>query len=69
MPSFGQRDEDEDLFSKLGPLPCFSGEYTWSPPRTVLLTRIKGSFGIFVRGSKPVVVTGVDEKGPAEVSK
>ena len=68
LPSFSHRSEDEDIFSSLGPLPKFSAEYVWSEPRTVLLMREKGSFGIFVRGSQPVVVTGVDQKGSAEVS-
>lgn len=67
MPAFNRRSQDEDLFSALGPLPSFSGERTWSPPRTVLVLRVKGTFGLFVRGSQPVIVTGVDEKGPAEV--
>lgn len=69
MPSFSQRKEDEDLFSNLGPLATFNGDSSWSAPRTVLLMREKGSFGIFVRGSQPVVVTGVDQKGSAEVSE
>lgn len=67
FPNFKQFKVD-DLFASLGPLPSFSGDITWSPPRCVLLTRTKGSFGICIRGSKPVKVTHVDPKGSAEVS-
>ena len=66
IPSFRESRVD-DLFASLGPLPLFSGETSWSPPRTVLLTRVRGSFGISVIGAQPVVVTSVEQKGPAEV--
>lgn len=68
IPTIHPPKEEEDLFSELGPLPAFSGANTWSAPRTVLLTRVKGSFGIFVRGAQPVLVSGLDPKGSAEVS-
>ena len=68
FPNFTSGTHEEDLFQELGPMPPFSADHQWSPPRTVLLLRVKGSFGIYVRGSQPVVVSGVDENGPAEVS-
>jgi hypothetical protein len=60
---------DDDLFASLGPLPAFSGDNVWSAPRTLLLLRVKGTFGIFVRGAQPVLVTGVEPKGPADVRR
>lgn len=68
MPIITLPGHDEDLFASLGPLPSFSGSSSWSAPRIVLLLRVRGSFGIFVRGAQPVVVTGVDPKGPAEIA-
>ncbi len=45
----------------------FSAEHSWSPPRVVTLKKGDGGFGFSVRGSRPVVVTGVDKGGQAEV--
>lgn len=67
IPDFNQLKVD-DLFASLGPMPSFSGETSWSPPRCVLLMRTKGSFGISVRGSLPVKITSVDPKSSAEVT-
>ncbi len=69
LPAFKQCKHEDDLFQGLGPTPFFNAENQWIPPRTILLLRVKGSFGIFVRGSQPVMVSGVDENGPAEVGQ
>ena len=59
----------QDMFRSLGPLPVFSAENNWSPPRTVTLQRGKDGFGFMIRNSRPVVFSGVDKGGPAEVSQ
>ena len=58
----------QDMFRSLGPLAVFSAENKWDPPRTVTLKRAKNGFGFMIKNSRPVVFTGVDKGGPAEVS-
>lgn len=57
-----------DLFRALGPLPEFSAENKWSPPRAVLITRGEAGFGFSVRGSRPVFMSSVDQGSPAALA-
>ena len=50
-----------------GPLPVFTAENSWAPPRTVTLSRVEEGFGFSIRGSKPITISGVDKGGQAEV--
>lgn len=59
----------QDMFRSLGPLPIFSAENKWGPPRTVTLKRGRDGFGFMIRNSRPVVFSGVDKGGPADVSQ
>ena len=58
------------MFKKLGPCAVFSAKHHWSAPRLVQLQRTskKKKFGFTVRGSCPVIVSGVDPHSLADVS-
>jgi len=51
-----------------GPLPVFTAENSWAPPRTVTLSRVEEGFGFSIRGSKPIAISGVDKGGQAEAA-
>jgi len=57
-----------DMFHTLGPLPVFTAENSWAPPRTVTLSRVEEGFGFSIRGSKPIAISGVDKGGQAEAA-
>lgn len=51
-----------------GPLPAFSGDHSWSKPRSIVLSKQKGGFGFTIKGSMPVKISGVDSGKSADVS-
>ncbi|EEB12753.1 Rhophilin-2, putative [Pediculus humanus corporis] len=67
QPDFAQYRVD-DMFKKLGPCAVFSAKHHWSAPRLVQLQRTskKEKFGFTVRGSCPVIVSGVDPHSLAD---
>jgi len=58
----------QDLFHSLGPLPFFSGDNRWNPKREVIIAKQKQKgMGISLRKSCPVIISGVEDGGAAEV--
>ena len=50
------------------PESVFSAKHSWTPPRTVQLTKNdKDGYGLRLQGNGPVVVLGVEQHGLAEV--
>ncbi|XP_064391194.1 rhophilin-1-like isoform X2 [Halichondria panicea] len=57
-----------DLFRVLGPLPLFSADHQWSPPRSVRLDNTIQSLGLSIRKCRPVLVSQVEGGGAAEAA-
>ena len=59
----------KDLFHSLGPESVFSAKHSWTPLRTVQLTKNDADgYGLRLQGNGPVVVLGVEQHSLAEVS-
>ena len=58
----------KDIFHSLGPESVFSAKHSWTPPRTVQLTKNDtDGYGLRLQGNGPVVVLGVEQHSLAEV--
>ena len=58
----------KDLFHSLGPESVFSAKHSWTPPRTVQLTKNDtDGYGLRLQGNGPVVVLGVEQHSLAQV--
>jgi hypothetical protein len=57
----------KDSFRVMGPLPKFSAEYSWHPPRKITLFKgHSGGYGFSIKGSRPVVISKVDPLSDAD---
>jgi hypothetical protein len=58
----------KDLFHSLGPESVFSAKHSWTPSRTVQLTKNDtDDYGLRLQGNAPVVVLGVEQHSLAKV--
>ncbi|XP_007539530.1 rhophilin-2 [Erinaceus europaeus] len=57
-----------DFFQKLGPLPVFSANKQWTPPRSIHFTAEEGDLGFTLRGNSPVQVQFLDPYCSAAVA-